>query len=69
MDSRTDRELTSPATPRRFIYRSAMQQDALPHPLRRATDLRPRRPLAAPLLAAPAAQAPLLQFRVWLSLD
>lgn len=58
---------TSTAQPRRFVYRSAMQEDALSHPLRRATDVAP--PVAAPCFTAQPAAAVLLEFRAYLELN
>lgn len=72
MEGNSDRRLTSGvSTPRRFVYRSATQDDAVPHPLRRATDQRAtdQHRAVAPLLGQPCVHAALLRFRVCLKLD
>jgi hypothetical protein len=55
--------------PRPFIYRSAHQDHALPHPLRRAGEITAAPATPQPQFARPAAQAVLLQFRIAVKTD
>jgi len=57
------RRTSSTSQPRPFVYRSANQACALPHPLRRATDPPTESPAPTAAFAQPR-QAVLLQFRI-----